>query len=161
MHAWCAVTKIEGQPNHSPDTVEYSIPTRTIPYVVGHNMLKAHAKAYRMYEKEFKTQNGKFGIVIGGRWSTTSSTSPEDKAAVERALDWAFNWMVCPIFGKDGDYPALMRKEMDILEKKENQEILPRFSKVEIAELKVGPGNGPSQMEKDARIDYVEDHWEK
>lgn len=23
-------------------------------YIVGHNLLKAHAKAYRLYEKEFK-----------------------------------------------------------------------------------------------------------
>lgn len=59
MHAWCAVTNIEGQPHHSPDTSEYSCPKRRIPYVAAHNMLLAHGKAYRMYEKEFKKiQNG-------------------------------------------------------------------------------------------------------
>ncbi|CAJ0604181.1 unnamed protein product [Cylicocyclus nassatus] len=177
MHAWCGVVNIEGQPHHSPDTVNYSIPTRKIPYVVAHNMLRAHAKAYRMYEKEFKnTQKGKFGIIVGGRWCTTFSTSEADKAAVNRALDWMFNWTVQPIFGKNGDYPALMKKEIEALEKKENQEILPKFSAEELNELKgsadflginyyvsseVCQGNGPSQMEKDARIDYLDDRWEK
>ena len=32
----------------------------TAPYLVGHNLLKAHVKAYKVYQAEFKAkQNGK------------------------------------------------------------------------------------------------------
>ncbi|ETN76955.1 glycosyl hydrolase, family 1 [Necator americanus] len=177
MHAWCGVTMFEGQPRHSPETQEYSIPKRKVPYVAAHNMLLAHGKAYRMYEKEFrKTQNGKFGIVVGGRWCKTFSSSPEDIAAAQRALDWSFNWTVAPIFGEKGDYPEHMKKEIQMLEKAENQEIMPRFTEQEITMLKgsadfcginyyltneVLAGDGPSQMEKDAHFDYLDGRWEK
>ena len=34
--------------------------TGTAPYIVGHNLLKAHVRVYKMYQAEFKaSQNGK------------------------------------------------------------------------------------------------------
>ncbi|EYB83408.1 hypothetical protein Y032_0336g2888 [Ancylostoma ceylanicum] len=177
MHAWCAVTKVEGQPHHSPDTIEHSCPKRKIPYVAAHNMLLAHARAYRTYEKDFKkTQNGKFGIVVGGRWCCTFSTSPEDIAAATRALDWSLNWTVSPIFGKKGDYPDGMKQRMRRLEEADKQQIMPKFTQEETLMLKgsadflginyyiaseVCAGVGPSQMEADAHFDYLDDRWER
>ncbi|KHJ99279.1 hypothetical protein OESDEN_00743 [Oesophagostomum dentatum] len=137
MHAWCAITNIEGQPQHSPNTVQYSTAKRKIPYIAAHNMMIAHAKAYRMYDREYRdAQKGTFGIVVGGRWCTTSSESPEDNAAARRAMDWCFNWMVNPICGVEGDYPKSMRRDMSILEQKEQQEIMPRFTQDQMDELK-------------------------
>jgi len=61
-------------------------------YVVLFNMLKAHALAYRMYEKEFKNeQKGKVGISLDC-WGLEPATDSEaDKHAVKRA----FQFKVC------------------------------------------------------------------
>lgn len=59
----------------------------TQPYLCAHTVLKAHAKAYRLYETEFKpTQNGEVGIVIDSEWMEPSNSSnPEHEKAAERA----------------------------------------------------------------------------
>ncbi|VDO44878.1 unnamed protein product [Haemonchus placei] len=176
-HAWWGITKIEGQLHHSPDTVEFSMPTRKIPYAATHNMLLAHAKVYRMYAQEFKeTQQGQLGITVGGRWCKTFSTDIDDIEAVSRALDWKFNWTVNPIFGNNGDYPDSMKSYIKTLEEKEGLELLPRFTKEQMNEIKgsadflglnyylteeICKGEGRFQMEKDAGFDYLEGSWEK
>lgn len=58
------------------------------PYVCSHNILKAHARAYRIYEKEFKhKQKGQVGITIDSGWlEPADPNNPEDIEASERAL---------------------------------------------------------------------------
>ncbi|VDO21619.1 unnamed protein product [Heligmosomoides polygyrus] len=137
MHAWSAVSRFEGHPHHSPDTVEYSTPKRRIPYLAAHNMLRAHAKVYRMYEREFRaTQRGRIGIVAGGQWFLAVSDDPSDTAACQRAVEWGLNWMIEPVFGQNGDYPEAMKQAMNASEDEQGFELLPKFSKTEKEELK-------------------------
>lgn len=58
------------------------------PYICSHNVIKAHAKAWRIYDKEFRpTQQGKMGITINCDWAEPKDRSdPEHIAAMERSL---------------------------------------------------------------------------
>ncbi|PIO55239.1 hypothetical protein TELCIR_23375, partial [Teladorsagia circumcincta] len=76
------------------------------------------------------------GITVGGRWCKTFSKDPQDIEAVRRALDWKFNWVVAPIFGNIGDYPESMKKYVQKIEEEEGLQLLPRFTKEEMEEIK-------------------------
>lgn len=48
-------------------------------YLAGHTILQSHAKAYRIYEREFKsTQGGKCGITMNSNWNEASITIDPD-----------------------------------------------------------------------------------
>jgi beta-glucosidase/6-phospho-beta-glucosidase/beta-galactosidase len=60
-------------------------PAGVIEYLCTHNLLKAHAEAYHIYNREFKaTQKGKVSITLNFEWSEPASDSPEDIAAAEQ-----------------------------------------------------------------------------
>ncbi|CAL7945100.1 unnamed protein product [Xylocopa violacea] len=86
-------------------------------YLCVHNMLKAHARAYRIYESQFKAeQGGEIGLVphVFG----FLPKNPEDKEAVSIAYEFTVDWVLHAVFSKDGDYPPLM-KEMVARKSKE------------------------------------------
>lgn len=60
------------------------------PYVCIHNVLKAHARAYRIYEEEFKDeQKGQIGITIDSEWlEPADPNNPQDIEASQRALQF-------------------------------------------------------------------------
>lgn len=60
------------------------------PYVCVHNILKAHATAYRIYEREFKHQQmGQIGITIDSGWlEPADPNNPGDIEASQRALQF-------------------------------------------------------------------------
>lgn len=60
------------------------------PYLCTHNILKAHARAYRIYEREFKDeQKGHVGITIDSGWlEPADPNNPEDIKASQRALQF-------------------------------------------------------------------------
>ncbi|EXB85450.1 Beta-glucosidase 22 [Morus notabilis] len=60
----------------------------TEPYIAAHHILLAHASAYRLYEKNYK--------------------SNEDEIATKRAIDFFIGWFLNPLVF--GDYPDLMKK---------------------------------------------------
>ncbi|XP_017755056.1 PREDICTED: myrosinase 1 [Eufriesea mexicana] len=70
-------------------------------YLCTHNVIKAHAKAYRIYEAEFKETYK--GIIAGMPRSHT------DIDAVENYFQFNAGWTMHPIYSKDGDYPPLMK----------------------------------------------------
>ncbi|CAN4080488.1 unnamed protein product [Withania somnifera] len=81
----------------------------TEPYIVGHHMLLAHAKAVNLYREKYKaSQKGKIGITLNSVWYVPYSRQKEDVYATERAIDFMFGWFMDPI--TYGDYPANMRK---------------------------------------------------
>ena len=80
----------------------------TFTYQVGHNLLLAHARVYRLYETEFKpTQQGRCGITLNINWSQGKDDQAANVEAAERALQFMGGWFANPIFGT-GDYPLVM-----------------------------------------------------
>ncbi len=96
------------------------------PYVAGHHILRAHAKAVRCYRGDFAHQGGRIGITNNSDWREPLTDSPEDKAAAERALQFYLGWFADPVF-KSGDYPEVMRERVG--------DRLPRFTAEESADL--------------------------
>lgn len=109
-------------------------------YVSGHNLLKAHAKAYRIYENEFKTsQKGKVSTALNGPYIfPKDSNNSSHIEAAERAFQFNLGWFAHPIYSKTGDYPPVMKEYIT-----ENSQIdthqtsrLPSFTTEEIEEIK-------------------------
>lgn len=60
-------------------------------YLAGHHLILAHAKAYRVYDSEFrKIQKGVVGIANNCDWREPLTDSEQDKAAAQRALEFYF-----------------------------------------------------------------------
>ncbi|KAH0625060.1 hypothetical protein JD844_033115 [Phrynosoma platyrhinos] len=80
-------------------------------YKAAHNLLKAHAKAWHLYDKKFrKTQKGKISIALLANWIEPACPfSKNDDNAAKRVLEFDIGWLAEPIF-KSGDYPDAMRQ---------------------------------------------------
>lgn len=65
----------------------------TAPYICAHNLLKAHARAYRLYERVYKgVQAGVVGITLDSGWSEPSDPSNISHVeAAERAQQFRVN----------------------------------------------------------------------
>ena len=84
--------------------------SNTEPYLVGHHLLLAHAKAVNLYRTQFKHQNGIIGISNNGDWREPLAEKPEDIEAAERALLFFLGWFADPIYL--GDYPKVMKDRL-------------------------------------------------
>lgn len=106
-------------------------------YICGHNMLKAHAKTYHMYNQLFRAQQGgKIGIVIPCRGNFPASLNDTESSMI--AFQFDCGWMANPIFSEDGDYPKIMKEriyENSMLAGFSRSE-LPSFSLEEIATIR-------------------------
>jgi len=81
----------------------------TEPYTAAHHIILAHAQAVHRYRREFQAeQKGVIGITLNMDWREPLTDSEADKAAAQRALDWALGWFADPIW--KGDYPESMRR---------------------------------------------------
>ncbi|KAF9045018.1 glycoside hydrolase family 1 protein [Panaeolus papilionaceus] len=81
----------------------------TEPWIVGHSIILAHARAVKVYREQFKaTQKGEIGITLNGDWEMPYDDSPENVAAAQHALDFAIGWYADPIYL--GFYPPYMRE---------------------------------------------------
>ncbi|XP_004527187.1 myrosinase 1 [Ceratitis capitata] len=81
-------------------------------YISIDNILKAHALAYRKYKKKyFSSQRGKVGITLDSRfyYNKDDQTSEEP---INRIMQYGLGWLANPIFGKTGNYPAVMIKDI-------------------------------------------------
>lgn len=77
-------------------------------YICMHNVLKAHAKVYHMYNDEFRQkQNGKIGIINPCQYNFSKNKS--DTVTREIAFQYSCGWVAHPIFSKEGDYPQVMK----------------------------------------------------
>ncbi|XP_047456739.1 lactase-phlorizin hydrolase-like [Mugil cephalus] len=81
----------------------------TLPYLVGHNLIKAHAEAWHVYNDKYRAQQkGIISITISSDWTEPRNPyKQEDIDAAERVLQLLIGWFAHPIF--NGDYPELMR----------------------------------------------------
>ncbi|KAK6184280.1 hypothetical protein SNE40_006780 [Patella caerulea] len=82
-------------------------------YKAMHNMIKAHARVYHMYQKDFKRrQQGKVGLIVRNDWYIPKdSNNPADNDAVLRNLEFEYFWFSDPIF-RTGDYPDEMKQHV-------------------------------------------------
>eukprot|EP00250_Pteridium_aquilinum_P021665 c25193_g1_i2 orf=594-1838(-) len=81
----------------------------TEPYIVGHNMLLAHAEAVDLYRTKYQpSQNGSVGLALWFRWAEPLTNSSADMAAAQRATDFLVGWFLDPIFF--GAYPDSMQE---------------------------------------------------
>ncbi|XP_043691515.1 beta-glucosidase 24-like [Telopea speciosissima] len=99
----------------------------TEPYIVGHNILLAHAAGVDLYRRKYKeSQNGTIGIAIEFIWPLPYSSHLEDINASQRSADFTFGWYMDPI--TNGDYPEIMKTLVG--------ERLPKFTATESKMLK-------------------------
>ncbi|XP_075215248.1 lactase/phlorizin hydrolase-like [Lycorma delicatula] len=108
-------------------------------YLAAHTLLRAHAKAYHVYDKEFRSsQNGKIGITLNSEFAIPKTVSASDREAAEISLQFMLGWFAHPIFSKEGDYPPVMRQKIDENSKAEKRSSsrLPTFTAAEVEELK-------------------------
>ncbi|KAM8748410.1 lactase/phlorizin hydrolase-like [Acanthopagrus schlegelii] len=99
-----------GTGEHPPEVKDYVVAS----YQVTHNMLKAHAEAWHVYNDKYrKTQGGEVGIALNSDWAEPKDASrPEDIAASDRYLQFMLGWFAHPIF-VDGDYPATLKNQIE------------------------------------------------
>nr|CAD7195860.1 unnamed protein product [Timema douglasi] len=100
----------------------YSIPAVFAPavdapgvgnYLASATILKAHARAYHLYDDEFRAeQNGRVSITLNCDWSAPKTDSDEDKAAALRANQFTLGIYAHPIYSAKGDYPAIMKEQL-------------------------------------------------
>ncbi|KAL1512859.1 hypothetical protein ABEB36_002372 [Hypothenemus hampei] len=102
-------------------------------YQCSYVLLKAHARAYRIYDEEFKSKyNGKVGLVISADWYEPASNTTVDSDARERILQFQLGWFANPVF--KGNWPQIM---IDRIANRSAQEgfarsRLPQFTQEEI-----------------------------
>lgn len=108
-------------------------------YQAAHNLLRAHAKAYHVYNDEFRLeQNGKIGITLNSDFSFPKTQTKADIEAAERAMQFFLGWFAHPIYSEKGDYPPIMREIIDKNSEKEGRSSsrLPSFTASELEALK-------------------------
>uniref|UniRef100_A0A3Q2EJL4 Glucosidase, beta, acid 3 (gene/pseudogene) n=2 Tax=Cyprinodon variegatus TaxID=28743 RepID=A0A3Q2EJL4_CYPVA len=105
----------------------------TAAYMVGHNMLRAHAMAWHSYNSVYRaTQKGEVSLALNSDWFEPLDPScHEDVTSAERDLAFTLGWFAWPIF-VTGDYPDIMRSAIETQSKMmgySGDMRLPRFSK--------------------------------
>ncbi|KAL1506317.1 hypothetical protein ABEB36_005705 [Hypothenemus hampei] len=106
-------------------------------YICAHNLLRAHAKVYRLYESKYKaTQKGRVSMVMDESWSEPASNSSADIEAAERINLMTYGWYAHPIVF--GDYPDIMKERVAERSSKQgfSTSRLPAFTDEEKAEIK-------------------------
>ncbi|XP_059050571.1 myrosinase 1-like [Achroia grisella] len=75
-------------------------------YLVAKNLLLAHARAWHLYDKEFRsTQKGVCGITIATDYREGETDSPDDVIAGKEAMDFEVGLYSHPIFSTAGGFP--------------------------------------------------------
>ncbi|NXG44262.1 LPH hydrolase, partial [Psilopogon haemacephalus] len=109
------------------------------PYVVGHNLIKAHAEAWHLYNETYRAkQGGLISIVINSDWAEPRNPhNQEDIGAAKQYLQFLLGWFAHPIF-KNGDYNEVMKTRIRerSLAQGLSQSRLPEFTESEKQRIK-------------------------
>lgn len=103
---WCSAVLGHGNGYFAPGRV-----SNTEPYIVAHNLLRAHAYMVDIYRREFQsTQKGMIGITNNCDWHEPYTDSIDDQMAAQHALEFSLGWFADPIYF--GNYPQSMRDKL-------------------------------------------------
>ncbi|EXJ78686.1 beta-glucosidase [Capronia coronata CBS 617.96] len=100
-------------PGHTSDRTKSPVgDASTEPWIVGHNILIAHASAVKVYREEYASRSGgEIGITLNGDWAEPwDPEDEEDRVACERKTEFSIAWLADPIYF--GHYPASMVKQL-------------------------------------------------
>ncbi|XP_060535576.1 myrosinase 1-like [Cylas formicarius] len=106
-------------------------------YLCSATILKAHAKAYHIYDEQFRDkQNGKVSIVLVVNWNEPATDSADDMKAQELGLQFGMGIYANPIYV--GNWPQLMIDRVANRSKLEgySKSRLPEFTEEEIKYIK-------------------------
>ena len=100
----------------------------TKPYLIGHNLLLAHAEAVSIYRQKYQSKyHGKIGFNLNGEMFWPKNPDSErDKDAAWRNLMFQIGWFWNPIM--TGDYPEVMKQRIG--------DRLPKFNETQKAKIK-------------------------
>ncbi|RVE41892.1 hypothetical protein evm_013466 [Chilo suppressalis] len=94
-----------GMPAMAPDVTDPIIGK----YLCSKHIVLAHAKAWRIYDEEFKgIYNGRVSLANHMLW--LEARKPEDEEVAELARQLSFGLYAHPIFTKEGGYPPAIEK---------------------------------------------------
>ncbi|XP_028322404.1 klotho isoform X2 [Gouania willdenowi] len=83
-----------------------------LPFRVGHNLLKAHAAAWHLYDRHYRPrQGGKLSMALASHWIKPSRSGLESLRECQCSLDHVLGWFARPLF-TDGDYPPCMKARL-------------------------------------------------
>uniref|UniRef100_V5I941 beta-glucosidase n=1 Tax=Anoplophora glabripennis TaxID=217634 RepID=V5I941_ANOGL len=83
------------------------LPVGVSEYLCSHNVLRAHARIYRLYQLKYKySQGGRISISLSTEYAEPASDSPADIEAAHRKLLFDFGWYAYPLVY--GNYPRVM-----------------------------------------------------
>ncbi|OCT96025.1 klotho [Xenopus laevis] len=126
-------------------------------YKAGHNIIKAHAAAWHLYNEKFRPQQGgQISIALASHWINPVNMTSHDIGECQKSLDFALGWFAKPIF-IDGDYPQTMKNNLSSL--------LPEFSDQEkkfnngtadFFALSFGPNLSFQMLDPDMKFRQVE-----
>jgi len=103
---WCSAVLGHGFGTHAPGRK-----SETEPWMVGHNLLLAHARTVRIYRQIFAVhQKGRIGLVMNCDWREPLTDSYDDRRAAEMALEFMLAWFADPVYS--GDYPESMKARL-------------------------------------------------
>ncbi|KAI0022050.1 family 1 glycosyl hydrolase [Xylariomycetidae sp. FL0641] len=100
-------------PGHTSDRKKSAVgDSSREPWIVGHTLLLAHARAVKVYREEFKARDkGQIGITLNGDWAYPwDPEDPKDVEAANRKIEFAISWFADPVYF--GKYPDSMRKQL-------------------------------------------------
>ncbi|XP_073946543.1 myrosinase 1-like [Choristoneura fumiferana] len=82
-------------------------------YLCAKNVLLAHAKAYHLFDEQYrKKHNGSIGISISCTWYEPSSDTMDDKQAAIDARQFDWGQYAHPIFSVSGDFPPEVKRNV-------------------------------------------------
>ncbi|XP_032878781.1 klotho [Amblyraja radiata] len=104
--------------------------TLTAPYTAAHNLIKAHAKTWHIYNDRFRqSQQGYVSIALASHWvgPRNGDINPETVHLCQCSINSVLGWFAKPIF-VDGDYPTCMKDNL--------KSLLPAFDDAEKLKIK-------------------------
>uniref|UniRef100_A0AAY4EE72 Klotho beta n=1 Tax=Denticeps clupeoides TaxID=299321 RepID=A0AAY4EE72_9TELE len=79
------------------------------PYVVAHNLIRAHAKAWHVYNTHFRSlQKGQVSITLASHSINPVRTTPANVELCQKSMEAVIGWFAGPIHG-EGDYPTSLK----------------------------------------------------